>query len=70
MTENHHTLGTVFHTEGRPRHSPIALVSKTVDTDGGATTCTVYDPRTSSIDRMSTWITAVGDAFVDCREQC
>jgi len=70
MTEKRHTLETVFDPEDRPRHSPIALASKTVDTDGGATTCTVYDPRTASIDRMSTWITAVGDAFVDCRDQC
>jgi hypothetical protein len=70
MTENHDTLETVFDPADRPRHSPIALVSKTVDTDGGATACTVYDPRTYSIDRMSTWITAVGDSFVDCREQC
>jgi hypothetical protein len=70
MTENPHTLETVFHTGTSSRYPPIALVSKTVDGGDGAASCTIYDPRTASIDRMSTWITAVGDAFVDCRDQC
>lgn len=47
----------------------INLASVIVEGDHGEPArCTVYDPKSGGVDRMSAWITAKGTAFVDCRE--
>lgn len=46
----------------------IDLVSVVVEADRGEPDrCTIYNPDTEGIDRMSAWISAEGMAFVDCR---
>lgn len=69
MANDRHTFDEPFRTENRlPVQANRHLASEIVKTDDGANSCTIYDPRTSGVERMSTWITAIGDAFVDCRE--
>jgi hypothetical protein len=46
----------------------IDLVSVVVESDRNEPDrCTIYDPETDGFDRMSVWITAKGNSFVDCR---
>lgn len=46
----------------------IELTSSTVEHDDRPDECTLFPLLTVTKDeRMSTWITAYGDSFVDCR---
>lgn len=44
---------------------PVTLESTLVQYEEGADRRTIYPPGLSSIARMSTWLTADSDAFVD-----
>lgn len=46
-------------------HNDSDLVSVVVEYDDRPDQCTIYDPETSGLDRMSSWITADRDAVVD-----
>jgi hypothetical protein len=46
----------------------ITLASVVVESiDDEPDRCTIYDPNTEGFDRMSSWVTGEGAAFVDCR---
>lgn len=44
---------------------PVTLESSLVEYEDGADRRTIYPPGLSSIARMSTWLSADSDAFVD-----
>jgi len=44
---------------------PVTLESSLVEYEEGSDRRTIYPPGLSSIARMSTWLTADSDAFVD-----
>lgn len=48
-----------------PRGRAVTLESTLVSYDDGADRRTVYPPGLSSVARMSTWLTADSEAFVD-----
>lgn len=45
--------------------TPVTLAAALVRYDGRSDRRTVYPPGLSSVARMSTWLTADADAFVD-----
>jgi hypothetical protein len=49
----------------RNQAQPITLTAALVQYDGRPDRRTVYPPGLSSVARMSTWLTADADAFVD-----
>lgn len=46
-------------------HEDHDLVSVVVEYDDRPDQCTVYDPETTGLDRMSSWITVDRDAVMD-----
>lgn len=50
------------------RRRPITLESSLVRYDGEPDRRTVYPPGLSSVARMSTWLSADSDAFVDLED--
>ncbi|MFC7079785.1 DUF7511 domain-containing protein [Halorussus caseinilyticus] len=54
-----------FQTDRRAARPDIELCSVVVDYEDGPDRRTVYPDGLSSVERMSTWLTADDDAFVD-----
>jgi hypothetical protein len=50
------------------RRPPITLESSLVRYDGDPDRRTIYPPGLSSVARMSTWLSADSDAFVDLED--
>lgn len=48
-----------------PERPPVTLESRLVRHDGGPDRRTIYPPGLSDVARMSTWLSADSDAFVD-----
>jgi hypothetical protein len=49
----------------RNHHQPVTLTATLVRYDGRPDRRTVYPPELSSVARMSTWLTADANVFVD-----
>lgn len=57
-----------YDTAEREGTGEIELASVVVESiDSEPDRCTIYDPDTDGFDRMSSWVTGEGAAFVDCR---
>jgi len=54
--------------EAALEEGPITLESSLVRYDGKPDRRTIYPPGLSSVARMSTWLTADSDAFIDLGE--
>jgi hypothetical protein len=60
------TTGADGETDRTGTHTtPVTLTAALVRYDGRPDRRTVYPPELSSVARMSTWLTANADAFVD-----
>lgn len=51
--------------EGTGEITLASVVVESIDTEPDR--CTIYDPNTDGFERMSSWVTGEGGAFVDCR---
>lgn len=61
-------MSTQGHSPEPGSNGRIALRSCTVERDDGPDECTLFPHSADTTDeRMTTWITAHGDAFVDCQ---